>query len=223
MGHRMKITLALLFATLFCLGKISPIQLHAQTGNTLDKVPTAPELVKPLKVGDAVPEALVKNSNDKEIDLKALVLSKPTVLIFFRGGWCPYCSTHLREMAVVEPALISAGYQLLALSPDSPEKIRRNQKQNDRLTLLSDSKMNAAKAFGLAYKVDEETVYKFKKEHKIDLEADSGETHHLLPVPASFIIGSDGRIVFAYSNPNYKTRMDPGLLLEKAQEAAAKK
>ncbi len=207
----------LLMAVLFAYSRGYAEREIAFTG-----IPTSPELVKPLKVGDEPPEAFVRDSNGKAIELRALVLSKPTVLIFYRGGWCPYCNTHLGELAVVEPALLKAGYQIVAISPDSPEKIRMNHKPEIHYTILSDSKMNAARAFGLAFQVDEDTVHRYKKDYKIDLEADSGETHHMLPVPAAYIVDGTGLISFVYYNANYKTRIDPQLLLEKAQTLAPK-
>lgn len=76
--------------------------------------------------------------------------------------------------------------------------------------------MVAAKAFGIAYKVNK-TMYEKFKSYGIDLEADSGRNHHLLPVPAAFIIDKDGIIRFSYVNPDYKVRIDPDLLVEAAK------
>jgi hypothetical protein len=76
--------------------------------------------------------------------------------------------------------------------------------------------MAAAKAFGLAFRVDDE-LYERYKGFNIDLENASGETHHLLPVPAVLIIGKDGRIRFQYVNPDYKIRLDAQVLLAAAR------
>jgi len=86
--------------------------------------------------------------------------------------------------------------------------------------LLSDSKMTAASAFGIAYKVNDDTL-KALKNYGIDIEESSGERHHLLPVPSVFLVGKSGRIEFQYVNPDYKVRLDPDVLLA-AAEAAAK-
>lgn len=83
-------------------------------------------------------------------------------------------------------------------------------------TLLSDTLLVTARAFGLAYRVDDDTVERLKGFH-IDLEAASGETHHLLPVPAVFLTGTDGTIRFEYVNPDYKVRLDPDVLLAAAK------
>ncbi len=142
---------------------------------------------------------------------------KPTVLIFYRGGWCPYCNTQLAGLREIETQVVQLGYQIIAVSPDRPEKLRESlQKHNMNYLLLSDSKMDAATAFGIAYEVDDETSQKYSQ-YGIDLENVSGEKHHLLPVPSVFIISKDGKIKFHYVNPDYKIRIDPELLLTAAR------
>ena len=85
--------------------------------------------------------------------------------------------------------------------------------------MLSDSTTEAAQAFGLAFQIDDET-FKMFKGYGIDLEDASGEDHHILPVPALFIVDTDGVIRFDYINPDYKVRIDPEKVLEAAQEHA---
>ncbi len=76
--------------------------------------------------------------------------------------------------------------------------------------------MNAAKAFRVAYKVDEATL-KQLRDYKIDIEEASGEKRHLLPVPAVFLVGTNGLIKFEYVNPDYKVRIHPDLLVAAAR------
>ena len=111
-------------------------------------------------------------------------------------------------------------YRIFAISPDSPEKLRLSaEKKEAPYTLLSDSKMTVSKGFGIAWKVDDEMLEMLAK-YNIDLEKSSGETHHLLPVPAVFIVGKKGTILFEYTNPNYRVRLDPDVLLSAARWAA---
>lgn len=137
--------------------------------------------------------------------------------MIYRGGWCPYCNRQLEELRLVEPDLISIGYQLIAVSIDRPGKLKESlDKHNLNYTLLSDSNASASIALGLAFKVDDETINKYKK-YNIDLEAASGKSHHILPVPAVFIIGQDETIKFEYINPNYNVRLNSELLLSSAK------
>lgn len=144
-------------------------------------------------------------------------MSKPLVLTFFRGGWCPYCNLHLAELRKAEAELKNMGFDIWFVSIDQPEVLYESLQQPDiAYTILSDSKLSATRAFGLAFRMSDEMVERYL-EWDIDLEAASGETHHVLPAPATFIIGQDGIIQFEYTNPQYKVRLHPDLLLAAAR------
>lgn len=109
------------------------------------------------------------------------------------------------------------GFQVVALSPDRPATLAPSVEEHQlTYTLLSDSRMEASRAFGLAYKVDADTLARLK-EYGADLEVASGEIHHELPVPAVFLVRTDGLITFMYANPNYRVRLDPEVLLAAAR------
>jgi peroxiredoxin len=123
----------------------------------------------------------------------------------------------LGQLQKIESNLVELGFQIVAISPDRPENLAASvKKQRLAYTLLSDSLMEASKAFGLAYRVDAGMLQSLKR-FGTDLEAASGQSHHLLPVPAVFLVRSDGRITFMYANPNYKVRLAPEVLLAAAQ------
>lgn len=186
---------------------VFPLSLMAQPNST------------PLKGGDPIPNVALKTDTGETVSLQKLVSEKPSVLIFYRGGWCPYCTWHLQGLAEIEKDLLAAGYQLIAISTDQPSKLREKpdlQKLN--YTLLSDSSMDAAKGFGIAFEVDAATREKYKG-YGIDLEAASGQTHHLLPHPSVYVVGADGVIRFAYVNKDYKVRLEPEKILEAARNS----
>lgn len=119
----------------------------------------------------------------------------------------------------MEPQLIRLGYQIITISPDQPSKlIQAIQEHKWSYLLLSDSKMTGARAFGIAFKVGAKTLEQ-NENFRIRLEQPSGEKHHLLPVPAVFIVAKDSIIKFEYVNPNYKVRLSPELLLAGAKYA----
>jgi peroxiredoxin len=107
--------------------------------------------------------------------------------------------------------------QLLAISPDQPSKLKETiDKHKMGFVLLSDSDMIAARSFRVAYKLDDATLAELKK-YNIDVEEASGQKHHLLPVPAVFLVATNVLIQFEYVNPDYKVRLDPDLLLAAAK------
>jgi peroxiredoxin len=182
-------------------------------------VPDDATAIRPILVGQTLPSIELKAPDGSSFDLNAAVASKPTILIFFRGGWCPYCNTHLGALQSVEPKLVELGYQVIAVSADRPEIIEIPVEKNGlTYAVYSDQDMTAAQALGIAFRLDDATVEKYKG-YGIDLEKDSGRTHHILPVPAAFVIDTKGVIRYSYVNPDYKVRIDPEVLFAEAKAA----
>ena len=203
-----------------CFGGV--VGLSTSAASETGAVPDRADQVRPLAVGADLPALTLRNSENQGVDLNAAIRNTPTVLIFYRGGWCPYCTAHLGQLQTIDADLRRLGYQILAISPDRPEVLRELPDDADvSYTLLSDSRMEAAKAFGIAFRVEDETVKRYKG-FGIDLEEASGHDHHLLPVPAVFIIGTDEVIRFSYVNSDYKVRLEPKRVLEAAKAARDK-
>jgi peroxiredoxin len=116
--------------------------------------------------------------------------------------------------------LLELGYQVIAVSPDRPEKVKAATKANKmEYTILSDSTLEVAQGLGIAFKAGDETVSRLKG-YDIDIEEESGEKHHLLPVPAVFLLDTDGTILFEYVNPDYRVRIQADVLLAAARSYA---
>ncbi len=185
-------------------------------------IPSGPEHVAPLKAGDLAPAAVVKTVDGADFDLAPAFAAKPTILIFYRGGWCPYCNRQLAGIEEYEQKFLALGYQILAVCTDQPESLRATMTK-DRLTytLLSDRSMAAAGAFKVAYRVTGEVAKKYASYH-IELPEIPGEpSARWLPVPAIFVIGRDRRIKFAEFNSDYKIRPPTAEILAAATQAQA--
>jgi len=174
------------------------------------------EEVQPLMVGMEAPDFTLRDVEDQAFIFKSGTQAKPIVLTFFRGGWCPYCNMHLSELRLAEKQLKEMGFDIWFISIDKPELLLESLDDPDiGYTVYSDSALNATRAFGLAFRVDDEMNERYLS-FDIDLERASGENHHVLPAPATYIIGTDGIINFAYINPDYKVRLHPNVLLAAA-------
>ncbi|MGJ8641403.1 MAG: peroxiredoxin-like family protein [Opitutaceae bacterium] len=170
--------------------------------------------VNPIEVGSTAPDVSFTKADGSSIELKTITAEKPTVIVFYRGSWCPYCTRHLAALGDMESQLLEKGYQIIAVSPDSPQKVKEYEaSEGANYAIYSDAFMEAASAFGLAFKVDERRRKKLAS-YNIDIEDASGKAHHLLPVPAVYIVGQDGLIKFRYYNPNYKTRLSADDILK---------
>jgi peroxiredoxin len=179
--------------------------------------------VRPLAAGSPAPSFTAIRPNGRVYRFDAQHLKAPAVIIFYRGGWCPYCNAHLKSLKEAEGALRARGYEVLFLSTDRPELLRSSLKTDTRAeaahyTLLSDSAAHASKAFGVAFRLDDATVANYKT-FGVDVEVSQGNNAHILPVPAVFVVNRNGAIVFAHHNADYKVRLSPAELLAAAPPA----
>jgi peroxiredoxin len=144
----------------------------------------------------------------------------PLVLVFFRGGWCSYCTLTLRDWQRCHPALLQLGATLLAISPQSPEKSQATPVENGLgFPLLSDTDLSVASAFGIAFTVPPELVEYFA-EIGTDIPVLNGNGLWALPVPATYVIDTRGVIRYADVEPDYRKRADPASALSALEPAA---
>lgn len=165
------------------------------------------EDVSPLLIGETVTDAVLKSVDSADQSFLSILSDKPTVVLFYRGGWCPYCNAHLSDIQDAEGEILELGYQIIAISPDSPENLKASDEKNDlNYELYSDATGKLTKAMGVAFEVQE-------KRKKRLFDKSGGLNDGFLPVPSVFVIDTKGQILFEYINPSYKTRMSSELLL----------
>ncbi|MDP2715175.1 peroxiredoxin-like family protein [Rheinheimera sp.] len=183
----------------------------------------SPEQVTPLLNGLTIPAVNLTTANNQTVALKQLVQQKPSVLVFYRGGWCPYCNAQLAALRDIEPQLNKLGYQLIAITPDSVASITKSLNdtggQQLNYTLLSDANFAASSAFGLAYYLDDKTAAAYKGKLGSLITTEQGTEKVVLPVPAVYIVNTQAEALFSYVHINYKTRLDSELLLKAAELA----
>ncbi|WP_052444614.1 peroxiredoxin-like family protein [Flammeovirga sp. OC4] len=174
--------------------------------------------ISPLLIGEYIPKDIILRDVDgNEVNLRKEMNKKPTVLIFYRGGWCPYCNRQLSGLGEVSDYLVSIGYQIIAISPDTPDHLALTyDKHMMNYSLLSDSDMIAAKSFGLAFELTDKEFSKYTN-LGMDIVMTTGGRHKMLPVPAVFFVRQNGEINFEYINPNFKKRISSSLLITAAE------
>ncbi len=182
-----------------------------------DRVAVDAEHVTPLLPGMKAPEFELRDTRGKLFKVDPAKLEKPVVITFYRGGWCPYCNLHLAELRHAEKKLLEMGFDVWFLSTDKPEILYESLQTPDiKYSIYSDAKLDAAKKFGIAFQLNKKTVALYKG-FGIDLDKTTGESYQSLPAPATFLIGTGGIIQFMYTNPDYKVRLHPDLLLTAAK------
>jgi peroxiredoxin len=180
--------------------------------STVAQIAEKAEDISPLLIGETIPDVQLKTSDGSNINIFDIIGKKPTVFLFYRGGWCPFCNLHLSEIQDVQNDIVNLGYQIIAVSPDSPENIRSTDDgQQLSYTLYSDGDSKFIKSMGLAFKAPEKYTGMLS-------ERSNGQNNGLLPVPSLFVVDTSGKILFEYINPDYKMRISPGLLLAVLKE-----
>jgi len=185
-----------------------------------DALPLAPEQINPLPAGSAAPAPVLTAADGSPFDLAQAFAEKPTVLIFYRGGWCPFCNRHLAALAEIELELRSLGFQLIGITPDTPDKLAPTAKENRvHYRLLSDRGMRAAGAYRVAFRLPPEAGKDYR-ENGIELPPAPDGDGFWQPVPAAFLVGRDHKIHFVYSNPDPENAIAVADLLAAARAAA---
>ena len=165
------------------------------------------EDISPLLIGETIPDIEMKAPDAGNHKFSGIVGEKPTVLLVYRGGWCPFCNAHLSEIQGVQSEVIKLGYQIVAVSPDSPENLQiTDEKDKLEYSLYSDGDGKFIQSLGIAFKAPEKYAGMLNK-------SSGGLNDGFLPVPSVFIVDTSGKILFEYINPDYKTRLSVGLLL----------
>jgi len=165
------------------------------------------------KAGDKTPEFALKDPDGNLISLTSLLENGPLVVSFYRGVWCPYCNLELQALQAALPEIEQRGARVVAISPQTAPNSRKSQRDN-KLTfpILSDEKSRVAAAFGLRFSLPDYLVELYKG-FKNDLPAFNDDPAWVLPMPARYVIGTDGIIAYAEVNPDYTQRPDPSELL----------
>lgn len=176
------------------------------------------------KAGDSAPSFNLKDPDGHLVSSAELLARGALVVSFYRGVWCPYCNLELRALQSASADIAARGASVIAISPQTGSNSRKSQRDN-KLTfpILSDEKSRVAAAFGLRFSLPDYLVELYKG-FKADLPVFNDDPAWVLPMPARYVIGTDGIIAYAEVNPDYTQRPDPSELLpvlEKLRDTAA--
>jgi peroxiredoxin len=174
-----------------------------------------------LKAGDHAPAIVLKNAKGETVDVGALLKKGPAVVTFYRGGWCPYCNLELKAFQQVLPDLKAAGASLVAISPEKPDDTLSTAEKNAlTFEVLSDVGQKIGRAFGLVYQFSDELKSAYQG-FGLDIPAKNAADEWALPLSATYVIGCDGMIIYAYTDADYRDRADPTDVLAILKQRAA--
>jgi peroxiredoxin len=174
------------------------------------------------QVGDRAPEIRLRDQHGEIFDVATLLAKGPVVVTFYRGGWCPFCNLELKAYQAVLSRIAAAGASIVAISPEKPDDTVGTAEKNAlSFPVLSDLGHTVGKAFGVVYAFTDDLrgVY---EGFKLDIPTKNGTPDDWsLPLSATYVIGTDGVVLFADTRVDYRERTDPLDVLQVLERRAA--
>lgn len=182
----------------------------------IDAVAASGVLGRAKQVGDVAPGFTLPNATGESVSLASLLEQGPVVLVWYRGGWCPYCNATLRGFQGILGDLRAAGATLVAISPETPDKSLSTQQKNELgFTVLSDANNDVARTYGTVFSLTGPVHEAYNGWFQFDqwngYEAGKGTGE--LPLAATYVIDRSGVIRSAFLNADYRERAEPADVL----------
>ncbi|MFD6161944.1 peroxiredoxin-like family protein [Nocardia sp. NPDC060256] len=162
-----------------------------------------------IRAGQRLESFTLDDATGTPVSLDQLASAGTVVLVFYRGGWCPYCNLALRTyQQELLPQLGAFGAQLVAVSPQSPdESLSTTEKAGLEFTVLSDPGSRVAERIGIAFQQADE-VLAAQRKLGLDLAEVNAEGSTRLPRPTVLIVDQDRIVRFVDVQPDYTARTE---------------
>ena len=159
------------------------------------------------KPGDVMPDFVLPDEHGRLVRLDALLKYGPVAVVFHRGHWCPYCRINTKALAEAQDKVAAVGGQLVAIMPDRQHYTSRLQESSGAtFPILTDFDNGYAMSLNLAFWVGEE-MQSMMCQAGWDVAPSQGSDTWLLPIPATFVVGTDGLVKARFVDPDYRKRM----------------
>jgi peroxiredoxin len=198
--------------------KKMPPEKSVAAQKAIDDIAASGMLSRAMKIGDKAPDFELGNASGERVKLSDYLKKGSVILTWYRGGWCPYCNLSLRALQERLTDFKNCGANLLALSPELPDKSMNTiEKQQLQFEVLSDNDNKVARQFGIAFKLPQS----IKEGYKKTLMTYNGNEGDELPLSATYIIDKNGCIRYAFLNADYRERAEPNDLLAALKQLSA--
>jgi peroxiredoxin len=185
----------------------APEQIKKTFAEGIDDVVRQNVVVNAKNNGDNAPNFTLTNAIGKEVQLNEYLKKGPVVLTWYRGGWCPYCNMTLLYLQEQLPNIQLKGANLLALTPELPDKsISTTEKHQLQFEVLSDVGNKVAKQYGIVFKLTDAVADIYQK--GFDLHGFNGDESDELPLAATYVIDQNGAIVYTFLDAEYTNRAE---------------
>ncbi|MDN3673484.1 peroxiredoxin-like family protein [Flavobacterium branchiarum] len=163
---------------------------------------------KSIKIGDVISPFSLLNAQNQLVHSKDILKKGKTILAFYRGSWCPYCNLELRALQNNITKIASHNVSLLAVSPQSPDHSNAlSEKHQLTFDVFTDENNQLAKQLGIDFKLQDFALPTYQA-IGINLNEFNQDNENTLPVPAVFVIDSDGSVIYKFVDSDYRNRLD---------------
>ncbi len=173
-----------------------------------------------LAAGSTVPNAKLQSFTGERVELAQMWADQPALVVFYRGGWCPYCNVQIRQLANAFPKFLTRNVTPVLISVDKADASTLVANAYEiPFPVLSDPKLKAHKAFNVLLPLDDKAVKRYEG-FGINLEQWSGEKHHTIAAASVFLVDTDGKVRWAHVEKDFKSRPSTKQLLDMIDNAA---
>lgn len=191
-----------------------PPEINERIDRALAEV-SASGVAPGLAVGERAPGFTLPDALGKDVSLADRLDAGPVVLQFYRGDWCPYCNLHLRALQAALPEIRKRGASVVAISAQSPDhSLSLTAKAELEFDVLSDVDQRVIRDYRLQFTLPADLQSIHLNAFGVDLRAQNADGSWTLPVPATFVISTDGTIVAAGLDVDYRARLEPSAILD---------
>jgi peroxiredoxin len=159
------------------------------------------------KPGDKMPDFVLPDERGQLVSLDQLLKKGPVAITFHRGHWCPYCRINTKALAEAQGQIAAAGGQIAAIMPDREHFTAELKAASEApFPILTDIDNGYAMSLNLAFWVGDE-MQKLMCQAGWDVAPSQGSDTWLLPIPATFVVGTNGEVKARFVDPDYRKRM----------------
>ncbi|WP_175875972.1 peroxiredoxin-like family protein [Burkholderia sp. BCC0097] len=199
----------------------APPEIHPVMERATAELIASGQAGRAIKAGDRAPSFKLKDQDGNDVSSAALLVKGPLVVTFYRGVWCPYCNIELQAINEVLPEIRAYGANVVAISPQTPVNSRKSVRTHELgFPVLSDVNGQTGADFGLRFALPDYLVELYKN-LKNDLPAFNNDPSWTLPMPARYVIGQNGIVLYSEVNPDYTRRPDPSDMFPVLDKAIA--
>jgi len=203
--------------------EMAPPDRVAATTAAIEEIAASGILERAIKKGDKAPDFTLPNAIGESVSLYEELEKGPVILTWYRGSWCPYCNLQLHDYQNSLDAIAAASAQLMAVSPELPDSaLTWKEKEELEFAVLSELGNKTAHDYGVVYRIPDAIAAGYVAGGRNDLTQYNGDDSLELPLAVTYVIDSDGTVVYSFVDADYRKRAETSDVVAAVVQLAGK-